>query len=43
VPCFEIEGCGLTLAALTILPVEAAGMAELVGWFMREDSGKIRS
>ena len=29
VPCFEIKGSGLRLAALNILPVEAIGVAEV--------------
>jgi hypothetical protein len=42
VPGFEIEGCGLRFAALTVLPAEAVSIAEVDGWFMTENSGKIR-
>jgi hypothetical protein len=40
--CFEIESCGLRLAALTVLPAEAVGIPDVDGWFVREDSAKIR-
>jgi hypothetical protein len=31
VPCFQIEGSELRLAAFTIVPVEAVGVAEVGG------------
>jgi hypothetical protein len=41
VPYFQIEGSELMLAAFTVVPVDAVGVAEVDGGFMREDSGKI--
>ena len=42
-PCFETEGNGLRLTALTILPLKAVCVAEVDGvGFVRQESGKIR-
>jgi hypothetical protein len=41
VPFFEIEGSGLRLLALTVLPAEAVDIDKVDGWFIREDRRKI--